>query len=126
MKVLVILGLLSSFSFAAFNDFECEFTTNDSQSVSIEIERQRGAGLRRASVEVDNDGTTDTFNYYVSSRYDRAFNEIRYFGGGMDLEIDLWPDTTPKWGRSYRAQFRSWDIGNNTNNYNILCRYTRI
>lgn len=126
MKVLMILLITSSFAMATFNDFECDFTTSDGMNVSVEIESQRGAGMRRATIAVRNNGEVDYYNYYVNSRYNRAFNEIRYFGGGMDLEIDLWPDAQPRWGRSYRADLRTWDLGNNSSNYNILCRYTRI
>tara|TARA_B100001971_G_C18268036_1_gene596482 strand:+ start:52395 stop:52787 length:393 start_codon:yes stop_codon:yes gene_type:complete len=130
MKALLFLSImtlgLSVNANAAFNDFECEFTTRDQKSVELNVESQFGGGMRTVNMSVRDDDGTDTFRYYVSTRYDRSFKKIEYFGGGIRLEIDLWPDTNPRYGRTYRAQYSSWDLGSNSNYFNILCRYTRI
>lgn len=126
MKLTLFLVFLTSFVHAAFNDFECELRTYDQKNVEINVESQFGSGMRTVRMLVSSDNGVDTFNYYVTSRYNRGFNEIEYFGGGMRLEIDLWPDTAPRWGRSYRAEFSSMDLDSNSRYSNILCRYTRI
>ena len=122
MKILLLVFTLSTFAFAGFNDFECEFNTRSGGSVMVEVEQSFGGGSSRINVITD----SDRRDYWVSRRYNRGLNEIEFFGGGIRLEIDLWPDTVPRWGRTYRADFNSWDIDNNVSYYNINCRYTRI
>jgi hypothetical protein len=52
------------------------------------------------------------FNYFVTSRGSNSFNRVTYFGSGLFLEIDLWPDNRPQWGRNYRSTLRATDIQN--------------
>lgn len=129
MKTLfLVLALLSTSAFASMNDFECEFSGVNGEQVKVEIERSRGPGTKRINVSViargDNgDLNIEDYQYYTSARMG-AMNRIEYWGSGMDLEIDLWPDRRPRFGRMYRSEFRSFDVNNGRTFYNIYCQYT--
>jgi hypothetical protein len=125
MKSLIILTLVSSFAMAAFNDFECDFRTRSGKAVSVEVESSFGSSIsRRLNMSVVDNGTITQKIYWTTARYNRAFNEIEYYGAGTRLRIDMWPDQRPVWGRSYRAEFTSWDLEDSTSYFNTRCRYT--
>ena len=127
MKTLILSLLLISFGAqAAINDFECEFTSNEDNQVLIEVERSFNAGSKRITVTQTNveDQEQDQFTYFTMARMDLNRNRIEYFGGGIDFEIDLWPDTRPRFGRRYRADFSSLDIDLGQTYFNITCQYT--
>jgi hypothetical protein len=126
MKILLLIMSLSTMAFASFNDFECEFNARDGEKVRVEIERSFGGSQSKMNVIIGDFNSNQRFDYWVSRRFNRGFNELEFFGAGVRLEIDLWPDNVPRWGRTYRADFNSWDIDNNLSYYNINCRYTRI
>lgn len=126
MKFFFFLTLMSTCVFASFNDFECDFRTQDNNSVSVEIERSFGGSQSRMNLRIDSDNNQEEYSYLVFARFNRSFNEIEFLGSGNRLEIDLWPDQVPRWGRRYRARFSSMDLENNRYFRNIDCTYTRI
>ena len=63
-------------------------------------------------LEVSGLGTRDTFQYNVTSGRFSDFNQIIYRAPGLSLEVDLWPDSNPRWGRSYSATLNSTDLNN--------------
>ena len=124
MKTLIFtLAFISTSAFASINDFECNFQAENGESVLLEVERSVSPGMKRINVTVTSDSTTDRYNYFASARLSNM-NRIEYFGGGMDLEIDLWPDSRPRFGRMYSSEFRSFDVNNGRPFYNIYCQYT--
>lgn len=124
MKTLIfLLAFVSTSAFASFNDFECNFQGDNGERIVVEIERSHSPGMKRINVTVTGNGSVDQFNYFASARLDNM-NRIEYFGGGLDLEIDLWPDHRPQYGRNYRSEFRSFDVNNGRTFYNIYCQYT--
>jgi len=126
MKFLIFISLMSTLAFANFNDFECDFRTQDNKSVSVDIESSFGGSQKRMNLRIDSNNNQEEYSYWVFSRYNRAFNEIEFLGSGNRLEIDLWPDQAPRWGRRYRANFSSMDLENNRYFSNIYCTFTRI
>lgn len=127
-KMAIVLGLISASSVQAnINDFECEFNTDAGQMVELEVERPFGStSMRDATMTVSSNDEFEVFNYYVNTRYTRSFNRLRFSGANFDLEVNLWPDQKPQWGRTYRSEFRSWDLEDGRNYYNVSCRYTGL
>jgi hypothetical protein len=124
MKTLMLLlTFVSTSAFASINDFECRFNGENGEDILIEVERSYSPGMKRVNVNVTGDNTYDQYNYFTNARLNQM-NRIEYFGAGMDLEIDLWPDSRPRMGRMYSSEFRSFDVNNGRPFYNIYCQYT--
>jgi hypothetical protein len=131
MKMLGIFLLVLSFfkAHAAFNEFECQFLAQDNKRVFLEVERGfGGSSARNARMSVTNpsSGTVEVRSFFVSARHNRGFNQIEFFGADFNLQIDLWPDQRPRWGRTYNSDFRSWSLDEGRNYFNINCEYTHI
>lgn len=129
MKLLsFIAAAIFSVSAYAINDFVCQFETREGTGVTIEVERAIGnprAG-RRVEMSVQRDDNVQVYNYFATPRFDRAFKRITFQSAGMDLEINTWPDTWPRWGFDYRSNIRTWDIDEGVNYYQLNCRYVGI
>lgn len=125
----VILMALSMFSFSAMaflNEVECEATKNG-KTVYLEIEQPfpQGSSFRNANMEVMSDEGDKTFRYNVTyRRFSGGFNSITYTGAGLRLEVDLWPDSAPRWGRTYRGTISSSDLEERY--IQAECRYPHI
>lgn len=107
------LSLISLSAFANFNEVECTGKI-ENKTVTLEIEQPfpQDSYFREVTLNVEADGTVEDFQYSVTARRNRGFNHIVYQGGGFFLDLDLWPDNQPRWGRTYRAQLRTQDLGN--------------
>lgn len=124
MKTLsLLIALFSTTAFASFNDFECNFQGQNGEQIKVEVERSYSPGMKRINLTQTTDQSVDRFTYFTSARIDNM-NRIQYWGGGIDLEIDLWPDHRPQYGRFYRSEFRSMDINDGRAFYNIYCQFT--
>lgn len=124
MKALVfLLAFATSSAFAAINDFECRFSGENGEDVLVEVERSYSPGSKRISVTVNTDSTVDEYDYFTFARMNQM-NRIEYSGAGMDLEIDLWPDQRPRYGRFYTSEFRSFDVSGGRTFYNVRCQFT--
>jgi len=113
--VLTFIMILSSSAFASFNEVECEVSTATS-SLFLEVEQPfpTSSVFKRATLtSTDTSGVETNFNYTLTTRGSRGFNRLTYSGAGLNLEVDLWPDQRPQWGRNYRSTLRATDIGNN-------------
>lgn len=119
----VFFALLSSLSFASFNEVECEGKF-DNKEIYFEVERPfpTTSVFKRAQLTVTEEGTQKVFDYTLTSRRNVGFNEINYIGGGVRLEVNTWPDNIPRWGRDYRGTLRAYDIGNDYIR-NLTCRF---
>ena len=129
MKLLGLLFVFISFSAAqaSFNEFECEFETEEGKEVTIEVEKPfGGSSSRSARMTVTSENQVDVHNFFVTARFPRYSDRIEYFGGNFNLTIDLWPDRAPRWGRTYRSDFHSWILDEGRFYHNIDCRYTRF
>lgn len=115
MKMLITIALLlvSVPSFASFNEVECR-GYSESKNVYIEVEQSFPTNnvFKRMILAIASNGGQENFQYTVTSRRYNGFNNIIYNDVGLRLEIDLWPDTNPRWGRYYRATLNSVVLGN--------------
>jgi len=121
MKALLLSVLfLLSFSSFAFVEVECEKSSAPNLYLQIDEPFPSSSTFRWVRLQIENQ--TSTHN--VSLRPQVGFNRLRYWGGGMELEVDLWPDQRPTWGRSYRAEFSS-PVGN-WRRIPVTCRFPSI
>lgn len=122
-SLLLALCLMSSSVFASFNEVECTVTHNN-QEIFLEIEQSfpSSSVFKRALMTVTEAGAEKEFNYTVIARRSAGFNTIQYSGGGIRLEVNTWPDNTPRWGRNYRSTLVSSDL-QNTNISNVECQF---
>ena len=120
-SMILALCLMSTSVFANFNEVECTVTRNN-QEIFLEIEQSfpPSSVFKRAVMTVTEAGAEKEFNYSVMARVSRGFNTISYTGGGLRLEVNTWPDNTPRWGRYYRSTLSSSDLGN-ANIPNVEC-----
>jgi len=109
MKTLLLV-LSLSFSFSAlafFNDVECDGNTRGGQRAVIEIERGFGGSMRGArTIVFGARGTNPVETRYRVYSARRFGSRIEFIGdSGFRLEVDVWPDQAPRWGRTYWANF---------------------
>jgi hypothetical protein len=112
--VLTFILVISSNAFASFNEVECEVKTATSE-LFLEVEQPFPANsvFKRATLtSTDANGVDTSFNYTLTTRGTRGFNTLTYSGAGLNLEVDLWPDQRPQWGRNYRSILRATEVGN--------------
>jgi hypothetical protein len=124
MKMLIMIALLlvSVPSFASFNEVECRGYSG-SKNVYLEIEQSFPTNnvFKRMLLSLHSNGTQENFQYTVTSRRYNGFNNITYHDVGLRLEVDLWPDANPRWGRYYRAILQSSALGNGI--ANLECQF---
>jgi hypothetical protein len=125
--IFTMLIMMSSVSsYAVWNELECDVQV-DGKSIRVEVEESfpRGSYFKRAQLVVTENDVEETFDYTVSSRRSNGFNQIRYIGAGLDLEVDFWPDQRPQWGRTYRGTLRS-AVFDNQSIQGLSCRFPNI
>jgi hypothetical protein len=129
MKKLILLTIVSLFShlsFAYMNDIECESRfTDQNYDFRINVVRPMSPGpWRQTEVQTFLNGhlvRTDFFNLTFFNN--QGFNNLRFWGQGVDLQIDLWPDRVPQFGRYYSARFSNVSILSNKPFTSIDCRF---
>lgn len=113
MKKTLILALfvISLSAFANFNEIECSGKF-ENKTVALEIEQPfpQESYFRDVLLKVESENSADEFSYTVTARRNGGLNHIIYQGRGFFMDLDLWPDNRPRWGRTYRAQLRSQDL----------------
>lgn len=109
----IALALSSLTAFASWNEVECTGTYKNKE-ILVEVEQPfpSGSDFRRAQISVTEDGNTKVERTTVSLRRPTNYTTVRYWGAGLDLEVDTWPDRAPRWGRDYRGVVRSSIIDN--------------
>jgi len=109
---LIALSSLSAFAWFD-NEVECRGKI-DNKEIFLEIELPfpAGSAFRNAVVSVTEDGKTDYIRSTVQLRRPTSFTTVRYWSGSLDLEVDIWPDRAPRWGRDYRGMARISSLGN--------------
>lgn len=124
---LVATMLFSASSFAVWNEVECQGRTADKTiQVNVEEAFPRGSSFQRANLVVYQDGNQTVEDYNgVIKRISRGMPRVTYQGSGLRLEVDLWPDNVPQWGRTYRASVRATALGRNEVR-NLSCRFQNI
>ena len=105
MKFLAILLIASSASAAwAFpNEVQCDGLTREGARARVEVERSFGGGMRDALVTVYGArGTNPSQTRYHVYQTRRWGQQLEYWGSaGFRLEVDLFGEQRPQWGRSY-------------------------
>ena len=116
-RIILSASLLFSFSALAFIEVECISEEHREFLLQIEKPFPNNSAFRRAQFNMDN----ASFFYTLTRSRVSSFNRIRYIGGGLDLQIDTWPDNAPTWGRSYRSYL---SVSNpNWDNLEMECRF---
>ena len=124
MKLLLITMIIFSKTlFASINDFECKLSGSQGEEILVEVERSFNSSYRQINLNVFKQGQQNNYRYMTTARFDRVMNQIEFFGGGIDLRIDLWPDFRPQWGRFYLSELISFDLDNGRPFYNIHCQF---
>jgi hypothetical protein len=124
-KLFVFICVMFSLNALAFMpEVECEYRQNG-KIIFIEIEQPfpNSSHFRKAktTLVVENKETVDEST--VTARMPRGFKEINYVGSGLNMTVDLWPDSIPRWGRTYRATVHSSAILGNERIRDIECRF---
>jgi hypothetical protein len=108
MKLLLMTAVyhITSNTYAAFNEIECEGTSankNVFKSVRLSVNEE-------------------TFQYQVTFNTLGGFRQFNYQGSGLRLEVDLWPDSLPRWGSTYQATLSSPDL-NHGSKLTLNCQF---
>lgn len=124
MKYILTLTiyLFSVTSYASFNEIECEGTSG-SKNIILEIEQPFPANgvFKRVNLTISTESDQEDFKYTATtSRFD--LRNIIYQGSGLRLEVDLWPDNDPRWGRNYSAILNSPDLNQGSGAF-INCQF---
>jgi hypothetical protein len=105
LTCLFVLGALSAHAFV--NEVECDGNVGSSR-MDLEVERSFG-GMRPARMTVWGErGSNPEIENFVVRNVRSFAGRLEYSGDrGFSLEVDLWPDRAPAWGRTYRANLRT-------------------
>ncbi|MFZ4714308.1 MAG: hypothetical protein ACOYL6_11365 [Bacteriovoracaceae bacterium] len=128
MTKLFLLALFVTFtSVAQDNMFEIECDSPfPYQNYDFEITIDQTAtpsSWRRGHITVFENGQLIRDENYNLSWNSQFGNKIQLWGEGMSLEIDLWPDSVPRFGQYYRSTYRNRSMLNNQPFNNIECRF---
>ena len=125
-KLCLLLSLVSMSTFASINDIECESVfPNQNLDFQINVERNYNQGPWKNTevLTFQNGQLIQRQVYTLSAQNMNGFNQIKLWGQGVDLSIDLWPDAVPRFGRTYSATYRNMNTMNNYSFNNIECRF---
>ena len=127
MKTLGLLLLFASLSAqAAFNEFECDFSTREGVRVRLEVKQAyRSSSFTRAKIRIFGGDGDQNLDFNVSRRM-RGARRIEYWGADFRLEVDLWPDEIPRRGREYTSRLETWSVDPSRNVYTIDCDYAGV
>lgn len=117
LSCLLVLGALSAHAFV--NEVECDGNRAGSR-VDLEVERSFGS-MRPARLIVWGErGSNPTIENFLVRHVRALSGRLQYTGDrGFFLEVDLWPDRLPSWGRTYRANF----VTQNQARTSLSCRF---
>jgi hypothetical protein len=109
-SVLFLLASLSLPAFAFMNEVECDGRVNGKRA-RLEVENRWG-GFRNATLTLwGARGTNPEVVRYMVNNSGAFGGRVQYIGNlGFRLEVDLWPDRVPQWGRQYRASFSATNV----------------
>lgn len=118
-----VMTLLSVSGYAAFSEVECE-GHNGVKSIYVEIEQPfpSTSVFRRVLVEVSTPQTRENYYHTVSLNRYGGFSIVNYQGAGFRMQLDLWPDNQPRWGRTYSATLVSSNINGGLSS-SLFCRF---
>jgi hypothetical protein len=111
--VFVMTMMISTVSFGAWNELECDGYAGN-KAVRLEVERPfpNGSYFRRAQLFVTQDGKEIVTNFSLTPRVNPTFGRIEYWGGGLKIEVNIWPDQYPRWGWTYFGRLETSVIDN--------------
>lgn len=118
-----LIALSSIPAFASWNEVECSGKV-DNKEIFIEVEQPfpSGSDFRSALISSTENGNTNYVRTTVSLRRPTNFTTVRYWGGNLDLEVDIWPDRSPRWGRDYKGNARI-QLGSSQYIRGLNCRF---
>lgn len=116
----ISLSLISLNAFSFTREFRCDFADQNGNAVTVEAVRDfPGSVFRTLELRTDE----EFFRYNAQTRTVRGFNTLEYWAGSTRLEIDLFPDRVPQWGRWYRSTFTSPDLNEGHRFRDIECQF---
>lgn len=123
MKALMlILVFCFSVSAMAMTEVECS-GRQDGADVRIDIQgRWNQSYFKTGTIYVKKDGVATTTRHNLNYRAPwGGFSRAEYNDGAVRIEVDLWPDQAPRWGRSYFGT--AWIDSVSRFPMNLNCRY---
>ena len=105
MKLVLVHLIFSSVAFAGTNEVSCEGFGLSQERVHFDIEQGWGTQVRDAHLYTYENGPTSPTQTDYRVFNDRLQNRRWVYSGneGVRLEVDVFPDTEPKWNKTYRA-----------------------
>jgi hypothetical protein len=128
MKLLLglILLIASSVTFAVI-EVECQGSDGLGGSFIVSVDGVFSRTTFKPTLLVHRTSSaTKTYNYTlnffpVSTNAPRAF----YQGAGLTVDVELWPDLRPQWGKTYYGRVTAEALGNRTVT-GVPCRFPFI
>lgn len=128
MKLILCLILLS-LSSASFGiiEVECQGSDGMGGTLIVSVDGVFSRTTFKPTLLVHRKpSATKTYNYTlnfypVSTSAPRAF----YQGAGLTVDVDLWPDLRPRWGKTYFGRVTAEAFGNRTV-LGVPCRFPFI
>lgn len=104
----IMVLLISLPGWASFNEVECDGKSADINfSIEIEMPFPQGSSSRRGDLIIYNSENETSHGLTLISRFLPSFYKLTYSSSHLLLEIDIWPDRFPRWGRNYPARVHS-------------------
>jgi hypothetical protein len=109
MKMIIFFLLMTlSLHALAWNELECD-GLNSEGSVRFEVQQSfpRDSYFKQARLWTRVGGSSDLRYLTVSMRNLEGFGKVEYSAPGLRIEVDHWPDQTPRWGWTYRGTLQT-------------------
>jgi hypothetical protein len=122
--LLSLIVLFSTSAFSAFSEIECSGSQNG-KDVRLIVEEAfpQGSTFRKGDLFIQENGSEQRYSHYFTVRqfgpsYQRVYTDAR-----ARLEVDLWPDNRPQWGRTYQSTLDARALGRSMK---VRCRFSRF
>lgn len=120
--LVISLTLISLNALAFTTEFRCDFYDLSGKSVRVEVSKDFPGSVFSTIELITNQ---NSYRYSARPRMVSGFYKLELWAGSTRLEMDLFPDRTPQWGRWYQSKFTSPDLDNGHEFRNIECQYIR-
>lgn len=107
----------------AWNELECDgFYAGGSLRFEVQQSFPRDSYFKQARMWSRFGGSNDVRYFTLSSRTLPGLGKVEYSGPGIRVEVDHWPDQTPRWGWSYRGTLQS-NLNGTFRTASLTCRF---
>lgn len=109
MIAMLLMGSLSTF---AFSEIRCENSRFGGEiEVDLDLDLWGSNDAARATLEVGQNGSRTVYQFTMLRRRVSPMFNVEFFGSGVDLEINLWPDRVMRPLKYYDAKVRTRELG---------------